>query len=118
MLSQGQALTHPTQKSTLKFNHFSDFENGYFNQNITRKLHFEHKTTEGLPQYLRPIVLEQHRSSLISLRLICRACKSTSQRKLESWHAGSSLHVPLIYIFFDQFAIDMPCLQKHLSAQT
>jgi hypothetical protein len=59
-------------------------------------------------------------SSLISLRLICRACKSTSQRKLESWHAGSSLHVPLIHIFrvFDQFAIDLPCLQKHLSAQT
>ncbi len=24
MLSQGQALTHPTQTSTLKFNHFSD----------------------------------------------------------------------------------------------
>jgi hypothetical protein len=63
MPSQGQALTHPTQKSsTLKFNHFSDFENGYFKQNITvtRKLHFEHKTTEGLPQYLRPIVLERH----------------------------------------------------------
>ena len=60
MLSQGQALTHPTQKSTLKFNHFSDFENDYFKQNITRKLHFEHKTTEGLPQYLRPIVLERH----------------------------------------------------------
>ena len=60
MLSQGQALTHPTQKSTLKFNHFSDFENGYFKQNITRKLHFEHKTTAGLPQYLRTIVLEQH----------------------------------------------------------
>jgi hypothetical protein len=26
MLSQGQALTHPTQMSTLKFNHFSDSE--------------------------------------------------------------------------------------------
>ena len=52
------------------------------------KLHFEHKTTAGLPQYLSRIFLEGQ-SSLISLRLICRACKSTSQRKLESWHAGT-----------------------------
>ena len=54
----------------------------------TRKLHFEHKTTAGLPQDLRGN-LHRVSSPLISLRSICRACKSTSQRKLESWHAGT-----------------------------
>ncbi len=34
MLSQGQALTHPTQTSILKFNHFSDSEKDLF-QNKT-----------------------------------------------------------------------------------
>ena len=33
-------------------------------------------------------------SLLVSLRPICRACKSTSQRKLESWHTGTILEVP------------------------
>ena len=75
------------------------------------------KPQRGCPQYLRDNLLRVS-SPLISLRSICRACKSTSQRKLESWHAGSSLYVPLIYISFDQFAVDLPCLQKHLSAQT
>ena len=56
----------------------------------TRNCNFEHKPTEGLPQYIWD---NRHRVSslLFSLRSICRAWKGTSQRKLESWHAGTRL---------------------------
>jgi hypothetical protein len=50
------------------------------------------------PQRVAPIyfkTLARSSSLLISLRSICRACKSTSQRKLESWHTGSIFYVSL-----------------------
>ncbi len=77
-------------------------------------MHFEHKTTAGLPQYSLDNPLRAVGISFDQLALDL-PCKRTSQRKLESsessWHAlaGSGLYVPLIYISFGQLALDRPC---------